>query len=311
VRNVRGGLTAVSMPALTRSALWSALKSRRCYGTTGARILLRLTAGDAQMGDEITLARAPVFEVGVEGTAPIETIEFFRDDVLLATADPMANAGALSNRIRVAWNGASAPGNWQRARMQWDGELRVRGAQIVGAEPWAFDTPDEGLREVAETRVGWRSITAGDWDGLVLELDDARGDLSGAELTFVSEPMSLTARLGELGATARVFEAANPARKVELRRLPRAMPALGWRGRFEDRLANPPSDPLSVPLSAPPSDSLSAPLSDPPSQASRASAPVTHAYWIRVRQADGEYAWSTPIFVTIDPSIEPDASNRR
>jgi hypothetical protein len=137
----------------------------------------------------------------------------------------------------------------------------------------------------------------------VLELDDARGDLSGAELTFVSEPMSLTARLGELGATARVFEAANPARKVELRRLPHAMPALGWRGRFEDRLANPPSDPLSVPLSDPPPGPLS--------QASPASAPITHAYWIRVRQADGEYAWSTPIFVTIDPSSEPDASNRR
>ena len=51
VRNVRGGLTAVSMPELSRAALWSALKSRHCYGTTGPRILLRLTAGDAQMGD--------------------------------------------------------------------------------------------------------------------------------------------------------------------------------------------------------------------------------------------------------------------
>jgi hypothetical protein len=25
-----------------------------------------------------------------------------------------------------------------------------------------------------------------------------------------------------------------------------------------------------------------------------------HAYWVRVRQVDGAYAWSTPIFVTLE-----------
>ena len=271
VRNVRGGLTAVTMPALTRPALWSALKSRHCYGTTGPRIILRLSAGDAQMGDEISVDRLPPFDVLVEGTAPLETIDFFRDDDVIATVDLMAAAGAASNAIRISWCGTTAPGNWQRARMKWDGELRVHGARIVEATEWALDTPDEGLREIPangnraldnDARVAWRSITAGDWDGVVLTLDDA----SRAELTFVTEPMTLHARLGDLGLSPRTFVAENPARKVELRRLPAAMPPLGWRGRFEDP--------------APPQGA--------------------HAYWIRVRQSDGAYAWSTPIFTTLD-----------
>ena len=271
VRNVRGGLTAVEMPELTRSALWSALKSRRCYGTTGARILLRLTAGtghiNAHMGDEIRVSKLPSFEVMVEGTAPLESVDFFRDDVMLESIDVIdrcAVAGELSNAIRIGWCGTTAPGNWQRARMLWEGELSVHGARIIDATPWALDSPDEGIIERDDHRLRFRSITAGDWDGFIVTLDDS----SVAELTFVTQPMMLHARLSDLKSSPRVFAADNPARKVELRRLPRAMPPTGWRGAFDD-----PSPP-----------------------------PGAHAYWIRVRQSDGEFAWSTPIFTTVEPA---------
>jgi hypothetical protein len=147
--------------------------------------------------------------------------------------------------------------------MQWDGGLRVQGARILAAHPWAFDTADEGIRATDPHSVHWRSITAGDWDGVVLDLDDLRT----AELSFVTEPMTLQARLGDLGATPRSFKAESPMREVELRRLPAVPPALGWRGRFEDP----------------------------------APAPGAHAYWVRVRQTDAAQAWSTPIFVTLTP----------
>ena len=263
VRNVRGGLTAVALPALTRRALWNALKARHCYATTGPRMLLSFGAGDATMGDEVTLAAPAVFDVQVEGTAPIETVEFFRDDACLARADPMA-AGEPSRFVRVAWCGASAPGNWQRARMDWDGSLRIEGTTIVAAQPWGFDTPDEGVRSVASDRVAWRSITAGDWDGIVLELEDP----ASAVMTFATGPMTLRAAFGDLGHAPLRFEADAPARVVELRRLPKEMPALGWRGRF----------------------------------AAPADAEGVHAYWVRVRQADGAFAWSSPIFATLDPA---------
>ena len=37
---VYGGLTCIYASELTREGLWEALKARRCYGTTGQRILL-------------------------------------------------------------------------------------------------------------------------------------------------------------------------------------------------------------------------------------------------------------------------------
>lgn len=265
VRNVRGGLTAVLAPELTRAALWKALKDRRCYATTGERILLDFRAGAARMGDAVA-SDAAVFEVRVEGTAALEGIDFFRGTQCLRSIDCFAEAGPLSNRVRIAWHGLSAPGNWQRARMNWDGELRVEGARIVAAQGWAFDTPDEGLiddhRDHDRARVRWRSVTAGDWDGVLLELDRPEA----AELWFVTGPMSLRTRLSRLGSVGRRFDAHNPERCVELKRMPERMPSCSFSGRFDD------------------------------------PSPVAgeQAYWLRVRQSDGAYAWSSPIFVTFD-----------
>jgi hypothetical protein len=104
-------------------------------------------------------------------------------------------------------------------------------------------------------------VTAGDWDGVVVELDR----LEDADLTFVSGPMNVRTRLAGLPAGGRCFEARNPERTLELKRLPERMPSLAFHGGFVD-----------------------------PSPAAGA-----HAYWIRVRQADGAQAWSTPIFMNL------------
>ena len=264
VRNVRNGLTAIIAPALTREALWKALQQRHCYATTGERILLEFRAGGAGMGDSTQVdAAGATFDVRVEGTAPLERIDFFRGTVRMHSVDLFALAGAMSNRVRVAWRGLSAQGNWQRARMTWDGELRVEGARILDAQGWAFDTPDEGVREVDSARVAWRSVTAGDWDGVQLELD--RPD--DALVTFVTAPMTVRAHAVRADRARQRFDAHNPGRSIEFARLPETMPSLSFTGRFHD---------------ATPAGS-------------------EHAYWVRVRQADGAQAWSSPIFVTSVP----------
>ena len=263
VRNVRGGLTAIAAPELTRDALWDALRQRHCYATTGERILLEFRTGASRMGDEVVAATRAVapFEIRVEGTAPLECVDFFRGVELLRSVDCLALAGARSNRVRIGWRGLSAPGNWQRARMCWDGELRVAGARILAVEPWAFDTPDEGIREHDDTHVVWRSVTAGDWDGVVLSLDAP----DAAEITFVTAPMTLRTPLASLDARGRRVEAQNPERCVEIRRLPEPMQSCTFRGEFAD------PEPVAG----------------------------MHAYWVRVRQSDGAYAWSSPIFVAL------------
>ena len=74
----RGGLTAVYAEALTREAVWTALRKRHCYATDGARIYVRFTCGDAMMGDEVVRIEPPAIEVEAKGTVPLESVEIIR-----------------------------------------------------------------------------------------------------------------------------------------------------------------------------------------------------------------------------------------
>lgn len=75
-----GGLTAIIAPELTREAIIQALKKRRCYATTGARIVLDFRADGRGMGEEFTTTESRVaVSARVLGTAPIERLEVVSD----------------------------------------------------------------------------------------------------------------------------------------------------------------------------------------------------------------------------------------
>ena len=116
-----GGLTCYFMPELTRDALFEALRQRRHYGTTGARIFVDLHASfdqpvvgfaedpqlgpttefpvqQAVMGNIIRPGRAPMrVAAEVIGTAPIERV-----DVLHGTAGRSDVSSVRRVRSRAA-----------------------------------------------------------------------------------------------------------------------------------------------------------------------------------------------------------------
>ncbi len=73
-----GGLTAVWASELSDEALWRSLWNRRCYGTTGARIILEFSADGLPMGSEYFCAGAPRLEGRIIGTAPLVRAELLR-----------------------------------------------------------------------------------------------------------------------------------------------------------------------------------------------------------------------------------------
>ena len=74
--HVTGGLTAIIAPELTREAIIEALRARRCYATTGARIVLDFQMDGHGMGEEFTASAAQVTVTArVLGTAPIARLE--------------------------------------------------------------------------------------------------------------------------------------------------------------------------------------------------------------------------------------------
>ena len=74
--HVTGGLTAVIAPELTRAAIIQALKERRCYATTGARIVLDFRVDGHGMGAEFTADKQEVAVTArALGTAPLARLE--------------------------------------------------------------------------------------------------------------------------------------------------------------------------------------------------------------------------------------------
>ena len=256
---MRGGLLAVYASALTREALWEAFWARRCYGTTGERIILRVTADGHPMGAEFTSAEPPLIEVEVLGTAPLETVELRRGtDVLYShqLVEPLPGERPL---LKLVWEGART--KWRERPTRWDGSLTLDQGRILSVETFAFDSPEEGLSSQGEQEVSWRSTTAGDPDGLLLDLDAPDDTV----LTFASKPVAFHFRLSDLSRGPVVIEAGGLGQQVTASWAPRGPRPTTAHFSYRDAFAQ----------------------------------PGTNAYWLRVIQRDGAMAWSSPIYMEL------------
>ena len=209
---VYGGLTCIYAAELTREGLWEALKARRCYGTTGQRTLLEVTADGKPMGSAYQASQPPEISVNVVGTAPIERVDIFRGLEQIYTFPETTER--LTDRIRVAWSGQRI-----RARnrlVRWDGNLEIDTGQILEAKGYAFDSPAEGIDAVTERTVSWKSVTTGDVDGIILRLNAPPE----TTLDFKTSVLNRTVSLQEINNSPIVVNAGGIDMKVVFERLP-------------------------------------------------------------------------------------------
>ncbi len=91
------GFIAVLAEELTRGAVWDAMYARRCYATTGTRIVLDFRVNGAIMGSEIRASSGEqrVIEAEVTGTAPLDRLELVRDGEVIVTQDCRGTAESL------------------------------------------------------------------------------------------------------------------------------------------------------------------------------------------------------------------------
>jgi hypothetical protein len=259
-----GGLTCVLAEALTREAVFAALKARRCYGVTAAqRIHVELAVNGLPMGAE-GRARGPVRITGrVAGTGPLERIDVFRGLTPLHTVSPYTeHSFEGSRRYRVAWAGSRVRG---RDRLTtWDGSLELSEGRIEAAEPFAMENPEKGITKRTERTLAWVSNTTGDDDGVDVTLHAPPS----AVIRFRTPVLSLDVPLADLesGAT-QTF----PAGGVDLRVFMRRLPARD----------------LARELTLDVTDGAPAPGG-------------CAAYWIRATQEDGAQAWTSPVYLDID-----------
>ena len=74
------GVTAVICDRLDRATVWNALRARRCYATTGERILLDFRVDGCLMGSEIPASGPRKITGRVVGTTELESVEVVRNN---------------------------------------------------------------------------------------------------------------------------------------------------------------------------------------------------------------------------------------
>jgi hypothetical protein len=276
-----GGLSCYFMPELTRDALFEALRKRRHYGTTGTRLFLDLRAAfdadvtgfsedpklgptqelavrEAMMGDIIRPMGVPM-ELAVEviGTAPIERVDVLHGRHVVQSARPFV-AADLGRRVRILWQGAEYRGRGRETL--WQGTLEVEGNRIERFAPVNFLNPERKVQEVSHgTALAWTSVTTGNLAGIDLWLDEARTGRLRIETNVVSGMVELD----RLADDTVAFDGGGLGRKLSVYRLPET----DWSPRvtLQHRVAFKGGADLPV--------------------------------YVRVTQADGHQAWSSPIYL--------------
>lgn len=260
-----GGLTGVLAPELNRSDVGRALRGRRTWATTGVRAVALLHSGGHWMGDEFdTAADELTAYYALYGTSGWEELEIRDTTGLLWRRDFQAEAGLSDTLVRIRWGGARHRDRYRWAT--WTGRLRLSGADIEAATPWAAAHPEQVVERTAGG-LNWHTTTYGSDIGVVLRLStlaQARLDVS----TTVLED-NLDAALSISGEEL-IHHGHHDV----------AVGGLNLTLRVE-RIA----DPTALPVSAQGRLALDLPDGD-------------SAVYLRGRQADGHQVWTSPLFVS-------------
>ena len=97
---VPGGLVAVYATECTREAIWDALRNRRCYATTSERIYISFYADGRMMGAEYATSDPPHFRAEVVGTDELVAIELIKNGEVIfrIPTQPVAIEHRLSGK---------------------------------------------------------------------------------------------------------------------------------------------------------------------------------------------------------------------
>ena len=208
---VNGGLMGTYANELTRNSLWEAFKNRHVYATTGKRIILRVTCGDAMMGDEIMVNQPPTIHVEVIGTTSLEKVEIVRG-VDTIYNHKLSDFDLNSNKIKITWSGARVA--TRRRNTNWEGYLTLDKGKILSAVEFAIDLSWEGIIELREQFISWNSTTAGDIDGIILSLDAPEDTW----ISFNTKPAKFSFKLNQLNVPLEI-DAGKFEQKVQVSRI--------------------------------------------------------------------------------------------
>ncbi len=258
--DVRSGFTGVFADNLKKQSIWDALRARRCYASTFDRVFMKVDIGGVEMGQEAEVDGPQTLQLLTAGISPIESVEVFDWEKSILKKDLLKKS---KHRIRIRWSGVVYRGRGKSAR--WDGMLYVEKGCIRSAKTYAFDRIDQGILIQSDKYVKWTSSTSGDYDGLVLDID-MMGDTI---LHFSSLRGAVDVSMQDL---------------LDGKTIVKEMGGLNLQVEFAMDNDDVPEEEYLAACQA-------------KCEIALPDATGEHAYWVKVTQANGNAAWSSPVFL--------------
>ena len=125
------GRLGVWSESLTRSAIWNAIQKRRTYALTGDRIELAFSLNGSTMGDVSPSNFERRIEVSVTGSDSIDYIDILRNNTLIYRENGLLQ-GAFKDRCKVYFEIGWGEGFENKS---WDVALRINDGKILDVEP--------------------------------------------------------------------------------------------------------------------------------------------------------------------------------
>lgn len=274
------GVAGVWAESLTRESIFEALRARRTVAATGDRVSLAFFVNGNPIGSEIPATRERRFQIDVNAPDSIESVELVRGERTIRRhfpADAISDHGRFPGRsrcrIRYGW------GPWSALDLErvceWDMEISIEGGRFVGFDrcfqtgPFGEEIIDHA-RQVSDRKIALHSYTSrkdaylqDPTKALILDME---ADENSRLRIRMSKPIELT----------REFALADLARENDV----------FFTGVFTsesvqlNRLVAPDESRCSIEW-----------------EESRAPADGPDMYYVRVRQHNGQYTWSSPIWV--------------
>jgi hypothetical protein len=269
------GKLAVWADALTRDSIWDAIAARRTYALSGDRIALQAALNGHPMGSAQAYTTDRTLEVAVTGGDALETVEVLYNNQVVDRWHPPASpdtSGPYKVFVEVGWGEESTV-------TEWTVDLAVEQGRLLAVEPrlrgHAIEAPPADIEgrfcfsqltrpsgnQVQLNTVTWRNptVTTPATQGVCLTIE---GDMH-TQITGRANNRDIRYALGELQTGARVEYLSgfvSPAICVH-----RAVPASAYAGTFTSTHHTTETGP--------------------------------GWYYVRVRQQNGHYAWSSPFWV--------------
>ncbi len=275
----REGLAAVKATALTREAIFDALRNRRTYAVTGDRIDLDFTLNGSMMGQELAYSRERRMQVDVRGWDPIDRVEVLKNNRVIhrdfpVDHEPTAESWRRPVVVRFEYGWGPWPALGWGGTADWDFTITVEGGRIEDVEPCFTSGPMDEFRRDRILERDERSVHVRSFTALKQQIDDysqkalvlrVQGDVDTKVTVTCTRPTkcSLTQTFGELTeSNEMLFTRPFPWESAMLHRV-------AFAENYETSFEVEDED----------------------------AGEGLNWYYVRVIQANGEMAWSSPIWV--------------